>query len=99
VLRDMIQNHMFQMLAYLCMEPPTSFRPDAIRNEKAKLLEAIRIWRPDEVERNVVRGQYGPGKGTDQSAAVGYREERGVASSSSTETFAALKLFVDNWRW
>jgi glucose-6-phosphate 1-dehydrogenase len=99
VLRDMIQNHMFQMLAYLCMEPPTSFRPDAIRNEKAKLLEAIRIWKPGEVERCAVRGQYGPGKGSDQSAAVGYREERGVSADSSTETFVALKLYIDNWRW
>ena len=61
----MIQNHMFQMLAYLCMEPPASFRPDAVRNEKAKLLEAVRVMTPEEVARNVVRGQYGPGKKPD----------------------------------
>ncbi len=60
VLRDMMQNHMFQMLAYLCMEPPASFEPDAIRNEKAKLLEAVRVYTPEEVARYVVRGQYGP---------------------------------------
>jgi glucose-6-phosphate 1-dehydrogenase len=100
VLRDMIQNHMFQMLAYLCMEPPTSFKPDAIRNEKSKLLDAVRIMKPGaEVLANSVRGQYGAGKKPDGSAAVGYREETGVATASSTETFAAVKLHIDNWRW
>ncbi|MGH7339735.1 MAG: glucose-6-phosphate dehydrogenase, partial [Candidatus Rokuibacteriota bacterium] len=59
-LRDMIQNHMFQMLAYLCMEPPGSFRPEAIRNEKAKLLDAVRVMRPEEVAAHTARGQYGP---------------------------------------
>src|SRR5687767_5476483 len=58
VLRDMMQNHMFQMLAYLCMEPPASFEPDPIRNEKAKLLSSVRVYTPEEVARNVVRGQY-----------------------------------------
>ena len=62
VLRDMIQNHMFQMLCYLCMEAPASFKPDAIRNEKAKLMDAVRIMTPEEVAQNVVRGQYGPGR-------------------------------------
>ncbi len=99
VLRDMIQNHMFQMLAYLCMEPPTSFKPESIRNEKAKVLDAVRIMRPDEVLTHTVRGQYGPGKKPDGTPAVGYRQEPDVASSSRTETFAALKLFIDNWRW
>ena len=99
VLRDMIQNHMFQMLAYLCMEPPASFRPDAVRNEKAKLLEAVRVMTPEEVARNVVRGQYGPGKKPDGSAAVGYRQEPDVNPQSPTETFAAAKLLIDNWRW
>ncbi len=99
VLRDMIQNHMFQMLAYLCMEPPGSLRPDAIRNEKAKLLEAVRLYRPDDVARHVVRGQYGPGKKPDGTAAVGYREELHVHPQSVTETFAALRLYIDNWRW
>jgi glucose-6-phosphate 1-dehydrogenase len=99
VLRDMVQNHMFQMLAYLCMEPPTSFRADAVRNEKAKLLDAVRVLRPDEVPQNAVRGQYGPGKRTDGTPAAGYREEPGVNPRSCTETFAALKVFIDNWRW
>src|ERR1700731_935337 len=60
VLRDMMQNHMFQMLAHLCMEPPASFEPDAIRNEKAKVLQAVRVYAKEEVPRHAVRGQYGP---------------------------------------
>ena len=99
VLRDMIQNHMFQMLAYLCMEPPSSLRADAVRNEKAKLLEAVRIMRPEDVLRDTVRGQYGPGRKADGTLVPGYRQERDVAPQSTTETFAALKLDIDNWRW
>jgi len=94
VVRDMMQNHMFQMLAYLCMEVPGSFEPDAIRNEKAKLLESVRHYKPDEIARNAVRGQYGPSK--DQP---GYRQTKDVNPQSNTETYAALRLFVDNWRW
>ena len=96
VLRDMIQNHMFQMLAYLCMEPPSTLRADSIRNEKAELLEALRVMTPDEVLRNAVRGQYGPDA---RGQGVGYRQEPDVDPASSTETFAALRLFIDNWRW
>jgi glucose-6-phosphate 1-dehydrogenase len=99
VLRDMIQNHMFQMLAYVCMEPPSSFKADAIRNEKAKLLDAVRVLRPEEVFVNAVRGQYGAGKRTDGGPCCGYREEPGVNPQSATETFAALKIAIDNWRW
>ncbi len=99
VLRDMVQNHMFQMLAYLCMEPPSSFKPDAIRNEKSKLLDAVRVMSPEEVARHAVRGQYGPGKKDDGSPAVGYRQEPEVNPESRTETFAAMELFIDNWRW
>ncbi|WP_435009260.1 glucose-6-phosphate dehydrogenase [Tundrisphaera lichenicola] len=99
VLRDMIQNHMFQMLAYLCMEPPSSFKPDAIRNEKSKLLDAVRVMTPEEVEMYTVRGQYGPGKKPDGSPAVGYRQEPDVDPESRTETFAAAELYIDNWRW
>jgi glucose-6-phosphate 1-dehydrogenase len=99
VLRDMIQNHMLQMLAYICMEPPNSFRGDAVRNEKAKLLEAVRVFQPEEVLKNTVRGQYGPGKKADGSPAPGYRQEPDVDPQSRTETFAALRLFIDNWRW
>lgn len=100
VFRDMMQNHMFQMLAYLCMEAPGSFEPDSIRNEKAKLLESVRIYRPDEVPDVAVRGQYGPS--LDENGNVikpGYRHETDVNPESSTETFAAIKLSIDNWRW
>lgn len=100
VLRDMIQNHMFQMLAYLCMEAPGSFEADSIRNEKAKLLESVRVYRPEEVPRYVVRGQYGPAVDADGNVTKpGYRQEKDVAPDSSTETFAAIKLQIDNWRW
>ncbi|MBI1847398.1 MAG: glucose-6-phosphate dehydrogenase [Candidatus Rokubacteria bacterium] len=99
VLRDMIQNHMLQMLAYLCMEPPPSLRPEAIRNEKAKVLEAVRTMRPEDVLANAVRGQYAPGRRANGETAVGYRQESDVDPRSSTETFAALRLFIDNWRW
>jgi glucose-6-phosphate 1-dehydrogenase len=99
VLRDMIQNHMLQMLAYVCMEPPTSFAADDVRNEKAKVLRAVRHFTPETVLRDVVRGQYGPGKKADGSPCPAYRQEPGVDPKSNTETFAALKLFIDNWRW
>jgi glucose-6-phosphate 1-dehydrogenase len=99
VLRDMVQNHMFQMLAYLCMEPPSSLNADAVRNEKAKVLEAVRIMRPEDVLRDTVRGQYGPGHKPDGTRVPGYREEKNVPPDSVTETFAALRLWIDNWRW
>jgi len=100
VLRDMMQNHMFQMLAYLCMEVPGSFDSHAIRNEKAKLLEAVRVYTPEEVARHVVRGQYGPQ--LDDAGRVvkpGYRQEKDVDPQSRTETFAAARFHIDNWRW
>jgi len=100
VLRDMMQNHMLQMLAYLCMEPPSSFGPDDVRNEKSKLLQAVRALKKEEVPTYVVRGQYGPSY--DDAGTVvkpGYREEPGVKPGSGTETFAAYKLMIDNWRW
>ena len=78
----MLQNHMFQMLAYLCMEPPGSFAPEAVRNEKSKVLEAVRVMDAAGVRTNAVRGQYGPGTGPDRSAgAGGYREEAERASA------------------
>jgi glucose-6-phosphate 1-dehydrogenase len=99
VLRDMMQNHMFQMLAYLCMEPPDSFEPDSIRNEKAKLLNSVRIYRQDEVAENFVRGQYGASYNNNGSVKPGYRETPNVNPQSNTETFAAGKLQIENWRW
>ena len=100
VLRDMMQNHMFQMLAYLCMEVPGSFEPDSIRNEKAKLLQSVRVYGSEEVARYVVRGQYGPSR-DDQGKVTkaGYRGEKDVNPESKTETYAAARLHVDNWRW
>ena len=99
VLRDMIQNHMFQMLAYLCMEPPTSFKANAIRDEKFKVLDSIRILSANDVRSDTVRGQYGAGKKPDGTPGPAYRDEPGVAKDSRTETFAAMKLHIDNWRW
>jgi len=97
-LRDMFQNHMLQMLALVAMEPPISFEADRLRDEKVKLLRAIRPIELDQWNRVIVRGQYGPGS-IDGKQVVGYREEPGVDPKSKTETFIAAKLFIDNWRW
>ncbi len=99
VVRDMIQNHLFQMMAYLCMEPPTSFDAEAIRNEKHKLLNTVRILKHEEVQTHAVRGQYDAGFNPDGSPAKAYRDEPHIAPDSNTETFAAIKLRIDNWRW
>ncbi|BAZ70782.1 glucose-6-phosphate 1-dehydrogenase (plasmid) [Fischerella sp. NIES-4106] len=97
-LRDMVQNHMFQLLALMAMEPPLSFEADAVRDEKSKLLRAIQPLRPEEVLTQTVRGQYGAGTVKGLSVPA-YRTEPRVAHNSSTETFVALKLMLDNWRW
>jgi glucose-6-phosphate 1-dehydrogenase len=98
VLRDMIQNHMFQLLALVAMEPPISFEADAVRDEKVKVLRAIRPMQPEEVLRNTVRGQYGDGYAGGTKAA-GYRSEPKVSPTSAIETYAAMRLYVENWRW
>src|SRR3990172_1852022 len=98
VLRDMIQPHMFQLLALVAMEPPISFEADAVRDEKVKVLRAIRPMTPGEVLQQAVRGQYGEGRLGDQPVP-GYRSEPKVSPISATQTYAALKLFVENWRW
>jgi len=98
VLRDMIQNHMFQLLALVAMEPPISFEADAVRDERAKVLRAIRPMQPEEVLKNTVRGQYGEGY-VGGKKAVGYRSEPKVSPTSAIETYAAMKLYVENWRW
>ena len=97
-LRDVMQNHMFMLLALITMEPPTSLAGEAVRNEKVKLLESMRVLKPEEVLRDTVRGQYGPGE-IDGKPVAGYREEPGVSPESMVETFAAARLWVDNWRW
>ena len=96
--RDMIQSHMLMLLALIAMEPPSSSAGEAIRNEKVKLLESIRIPSASDVLENTVRGQYGPGE-IDGAEVAGYRDEPGVSPDSQIETFAATKLWVDNWRW
>ncbi len=96
--RDVMQNHLFMLLALVAVEPPTSLVGEAVRNEKAKLLENMRLLKPEEVLRDTVRGQYGSGKMAGKSV-VGYREEPNVSPVSKIETFAAVKRWVDNWRW
>src|SRR5262245_30697167 len=98
LMRDMIQNHMFQLLALVAMEPPYSFAAEAVRDEKAKVLHAARPLSYEEVLTHTVRGQYGPGM-ADGQPLVGYRNEPHVAPDSHTETYAAVKLYIDNWRW
>jgi glucose-6-phosphate 1-dehydrogenase len=99
VVRDMLQNHLLQMLAYVCMEPPESLDPNAVRDAKSRLLAAVRPLDRAAVERECVRGQYGPGRKPDGSPAAGYREEPKVDPRSNTETYAALTLHIDNDRW
>jgi len=97
-LRDLVQNHMLQLLTLLCMEPPVNFDADRIRDEKVKVLEAIRRPAPEDVSRMAVRARYGPGAvGGEQ--VKGYPEEEDVPPDSKTETYAALRLAVENWRW
>ncbi len=98
-LRDMVPNHLFQLLALTAMEPPVSFDADAVREEKVKTLRAIQPLTPEEVLSRTVRGQYGPGVLADGTEVGAYREEDGVADHSRTETFVAMKLMIDNWRW
>jgi glucose-6-phosphate 1-dehydrogenase len=97
-LRDLVQNHMMQLLALLTMEPPTSFDANGVRDEKLKVLEAIVPPSPGDVPSMTVRAQYGPGT-VGGKRVEGYREEEGVAPESRTETYAALRLHVSNWRW
>ena len=97
-LRDMVQNHLMQLLCLVAMEPMVAFNADEIRNKKVDVLHAVRSIRTDAVRECAVRGQYGSGK-LDGKKVRGYRREKGVSTHSKTETFAALKLFVDNWRW
>jgi glucose-6-phosphate 1-dehydrogenase len=97
-LRDMVQNHLLQVLCCIAMEPPVSFEANEIRNKKADVLRAIRPIPPDQVSQYAVRGQYGTGY-VRGKAVPGYRQEQAVEPKSCTETFAALQLFVDNWRW
>jgi len=97
-LRDMIPNHILQLVTLTAMEPPVSFEADSVRDEQAKILQAIQPFSPEDVLHCAVRGQYGEGK-IDNKKVPDYRSEQNVAPASNTETFAAMKLSIDNWRW
>jgi len=97
-LRDMMQNHLLQLLTLIAMEPPVAFDADQVHNEKVKVLRAIRLPSPQEVGKVTVRGQYGPGEIAGKPVP-GYRNEPDVRRDSQQETFAAVKLQIENWRW
>ena len=97
-LRDMIQNHLLQLLCLIAMEPPVSFDADEVRNRKVDVLRALRKIKKEDVHNFAVRGQYGEGW-VDGKKVNGYRQEADVSPESHTETFAAIKFFIDNWRW
>jgi glucose-6-phosphate 1-dehydrogenase len=98
MLRDIVQNHMMQLLSLVAMEPPTNLKAEAIQDEKVKVLESIRPISYEKMDEVVVRGQYGPGyiKG---EAVKGYRQEENVSPESNVETYVSLQLWIDNWRW
>lgn len=98
MLRDIVQNHMMQLLSLVGMEPPTSFKADAIRDEKVKVIESIRPFSIEDMDAHIIRGQYGPGY-INGASVVGYRQESNVSAASSMETYVAIKIFIDNWRW
>jgi glucose-6-phosphate 1-dehydrogenase len=96
--RDFLQNHLLQLLSLVAMEPPANFDADALRDEKVKVIRAIAEMTPDQVRRDVVRGQYGPGW-VSAKPVVAYRQEPHVDPTSETETFIAARLMIDDWRW
>jgi glucose-6-phosphate 1-dehydrogenase len=97
-LRDMIQSHVLQLASLVAMEAPATFGANSVRNEKIKVLQSIRPFTQESIWKSVVRGQYGPGV-MDGKQVPGYRQEKGVKPDSATDTFVALKMYVDNWRW
>jgi glucose-6-phosphate 1-dehydrogenase len=98
VIRDMFQNHMFQLLCLVGMEPPAVFLADRVQDEKAKVLRSLRRISLDPAEQHIVVGQYGAGS-MDGQVVPAYREEQGISAASITPTYAAMKVFIDNWRW
>lgn len=98
LLRDIVQNHMMQVLSLVAMEPPINFDANAIRDEKVKVVESVRPFPLHELDDYIVRGQYGPGF-VDGKEVKGYRQEENVNPESTVETFVAMNLFIDNWRW
>ncbi|HEV2582004.1 MAG TPA: glucose-6-phosphate dehydrogenase, partial [Ktedonobacteraceae bacterium] len=97
-IRDMVQNHVLQLLSLVAMEPPITFEANAVRDEKVKVLHALQPLTGHDVVTNIIRGQYGPGW-VNGHQVVGYREEPGVSPISTTETYVAMKVFIDSWRW
>src|SRR5438309_9322981 len=97
-LRDMVQSHLVQLTSLVAIEPPSNFDATAVRNEKLKVLQALRPYTPETVAANVIPGQYAQGQ-TEGEDVAAYREEPGVKPDSQTETFVAAKLLIDNWRW
>jgi glucose-6-phosphate 1-dehydrogenase len=98
VVRDMLQNHVFQVLSLVAMEPPASLNSESVRDEKIKAMTSVRPFTPERIRAECVRGQYGAGS-INGKQVPGYREEEGVAPDSATETFAMLTMYFDNWRW
>ena len=102
ITRDIVQNHALQVLTLIAMEPPVTLDADAIRDEKVKVLKAIRLFTPDDVAQYTVRGQYGPGTVTEKDKAEqvpGYKQEEGIAPDSATDTYSAFRFAIENWRW
>lgn len=97
-LRDMVQSHLLRLVTLIAMEPPSSFDSDAVRNEQLKVLQSLRKLKPEEVDANVIRGQY-INSTINGKAVKGYREETNVNPESRVETYAAIKFYIDNWRW
>ncbi|HEY6400786.1 MAG TPA: glucose-6-phosphate dehydrogenase [Blastocatellia bacterium] len=97
-LRDMVPNHLFQLVSLTAMEPPSSFGANEVRDEQAKVMRGIQPFSPEEVLTRAIRGQYGEGE-INGERALAYRQELGVPPNSTTETFVAMKLMIDNWRW
>ena len=97
-LRDMVQNHLLQVVATVAMEPPTKFDAKSVRNKKVKIFQSLNPISPENVTKHVVRGQYEPTVLNGQNM-LGYAEEPGVATNSKTETFIAMKFYIDTWRW
>src|SRR4029079_9688919 len=97
-IRDMMQNHLMQLVSLVAMEPPVEFAATQVRDEKVKVLRAVRPIKPEAVDRFTVRAQYAAGYEEGQ-AVPGYKQEDRIASDSKTETYVAAKLFIDSWRW
>lgn len=98
IIRDMVQSHLMQVMTLIAMEPPSAFDATAIRDEKAKVLKAIRQYDPDDIDKSVVRGQYAAGS-VGGDSVCGYLDEDRVPDDSKTDTYVAMRLHVDNWRW